>query len=78
MGASMVKWIKIMLRYTKIMIVLVKGLKVVAKCCLSWVFFILISNVVLNTQMQNIEFKTSKLIIKSDIQKQIIEYGFER
>ena len=36
------------------------------------------SIVVLNTQMYNIKFKSSILSIKSDAQKQMIEYGFGR
>ena len=35
MGASIVKWTKKVLRYIKIINFLVKGLKVVAKCCLN-------------------------------------------
>ena len=38
MGASMVKWTKKVLWYTKTLFVLVKGLKVVAKHCLNWIF----------------------------------------
>ena len=39
LGASMVKWTKKVLWYIKTIISLVKGLKVVAKCCLNWIFF---------------------------------------
>ena len=39
MGASMVKWTKRVLRYANTIILLVKGLKVVAKHCLNWFFF---------------------------------------
>ena len=35
----MVKWAKKMLWYTKTINVLVKGLKVVVKCCLNWISF---------------------------------------
>ena len=70
MGASMVKWTKIV--YTK-----AKGLKVVAKCCLNWIFFMMISIVVSNTQMSNIKLRFSTLIIESDAQKQMIESDFE-
>ena len=38
-GASMVKWTKRVLRSTKTIIFLVKGRKVVAKCCLNWTSF---------------------------------------
>ena len=38
-GASMVKWTKKVLRYTKTKIFLVKGLKVVAKRYLNWIVF---------------------------------------
>ena len=34
--------------------------------------------VVLNTQTKNIKLRSSKLIIKNDAQKQLIESGFER
>ena len=37
--ASMVKWTKKVLCYTKTIIFLVKGLKVVAKSYLNWIFF---------------------------------------
>ena len=33
--------------------------------------------VVLNTQMWNIKLSSSKLIIESDVQKHMIEYGFQ-
>ena len=39
MGASIVKWTKKVLRYTKTVNVLVKGLKVVAKRCFNWIYF---------------------------------------
>ena len=39
MGASMVKWTKKVLQYTKFIIIWVKGLKVVAKHCLDWTSF---------------------------------------
>jgi hypothetical protein len=35
----MEKWTKKVLRYTKTIITLVKGLRVVAKCCLNWISF---------------------------------------
>jgi hypothetical protein len=38
-GASTVKWTQTMLRYTKTMFFFVKSLKVVAKCCLDWIYF---------------------------------------
>ena len=39
MGASMIKWTKIVLWYIKVMFLfLVKGLKVLAKCCSNWIF----------------------------------------
>ena len=37
-GASMVKWTQKVFWYTKIMMFLIKGLKVVAKCCLNGKF----------------------------------------
>ena len=36
------------------------------------------SIVLLNTQMHNIKLGSSKLIIKSDTQKHMVEFGFER
>ena len=39
MGPSIVKWTKQMLRYMKAMVFLVKGPKVVAKCCLKLIIF---------------------------------------
>ena len=39
-GASMVKWTKKVLRYTKTIIFLVKGLKVIAECYLKLGFFL--------------------------------------
>ena len=38
-GASMVKWTQKMLRYTKTIKFMVKGLKVVAKRYLNWISF---------------------------------------
>ena len=38
LGARMVKWTKKMLQYTKTILFLVKGLKVVTKYCLDWDF----------------------------------------
>ena len=37
LGVSMVKWTKKMLRYTKTITFLVKGLKAIAKRCLNWI-----------------------------------------
>ena len=39
LGASMVKWTKKVVWYTKTIIVLVKGLKIVEKGCLNWILF---------------------------------------
>ena len=66
-----------MLRYTKTTIFLVKGLKVVPKCCLNWTLncFMMTSIVVVNTQMQSIKFRSSKLVTKSDAQMQLGEFG---
>jgi hypothetical protein len=74
MGANMVKWTNKMLRYTKIIIPLVKGLNIVAKCCLNWISFhddlcccIGCSNVANHVE-----------IIKSNAQKQSVEFAFGR
>jgi hypothetical protein len=50
-GASMVKWTNKVHRYITTIIILVKGLKVVAMCCSNWIIFIMTFVVVLNTQM---------------------------
>ena len=57
----MVKWTKTMLMYPKPVNVLVKGLKVVAKCCVFWILFMMTSIVVLNTQMYYIRLRSSNL-----------------
>ena len=50
---------KTMLMYTKTINDMVKRLKVVAKCCLNWIFFMVPSIVVLGTQTHQHEiFKT--------------------
>ena len=72
----MVKWTKVKLQCTKTTIVLVKNLKVrSSKVLFELEFFMMTSIVVLNTQMQNIKLKCSKLIIKSNAQKKMIKYG---
>ena len=38
-GASMIKWTKKVLRYTKTIIFGIKSLKVVAKCCFNWISY---------------------------------------
>ena len=68
----MVKRTKKNLQYNKTSFFLVKGLKVVAKRYLLMMTFV----VVLNTQMQNIKLRSSKLSIARDAQKQMIEFGF--
>ena len=50
-GASTVKYMEKMLRYTKIIMFLVKRLKVVAKCYLNWIFFMPPSLFMLSTQI---------------------------
>ena len=57
-------------------IFLVKGLKVVAKCYLNWIFFMMTFIVTLNTQMHNIKLRSLILSIKSDAQKQMVESNF--
>jgi hypothetical protein len=68
LGASMVKWTKLVPQYTKTIISLVKGRKTVAKCCLNWVFLklflMMASIVVLNAQMLDIKLRSSIVIIK--------------
>jgi hypothetical protein len=74
-GAIMVKWTKKVLRYIKTIIFWAEGLKVVAKRYLTLILF-MNSIVVLNTQMLNIKLRSSILSIKSDAEKQVVEYGF--
>jgi hypothetical protein len=76
----MVKWTKKVLRYIKTIIFWAKGLKVVAKRYLTWIFFmnsiVVLNTQMLNTQMLNIKLRSSILSIKSDAEKQVVEYGF--
>ena len=76
MGASIVKWAKKALRYTKT-IIFVRSLKVVAKRCLNWISFhddlcccVEYSNVETQVEIFNI------LIVKRDAQKQMVESHF--
>ena len=61
----MVKWTTKVLWYTKTIIDVVKGLKVVAKCCVSWIFIHDDLYVVLNTQMWNIKLRLQNLSLKA-------------
>ena len=73
----MVKWTKKVLWYTKTIIFLVKGLKVVAKYRLNWIYFSIVTfTAVLNTQIENIRSRSLKRIIKSDAKKWMAKYGF--
>ena len=47
----MVKYTEKVLMYARIIIFWVKRVKVVAKCCLNWIFFLVPSIVVLRTHM---------------------------
>ena len=81
MGASMVKWTKIMLQYTKTIVVLVKGMKVEAKCCWDWFFFSwwpLLLCKILKCRISNWELKnfSSKVILKSKWLNLIIDVDF--
>ena len=78
MGASMVKWTKLVLWYTKTTcFVLVKGLESSSKVLFKLDIFPMVTFVVLlNTQVHIIKLWSSKLI-KSDAQEHIIKYGFE-
>jgi len=76
MGASMVKWTKTMIQYTKIIMFFCRRPKSSSKCCLDWMFFH--DNLHLCVKYSNIKLRSSILIIKSDTQKQVIEYSFER
>ena len=49
--------------------------KISSKCCLDWIFFTVTYICVLSTQMQNTTMR-SKLIIKSDAQKQMAKSSF--
>ena len=74
----MVKWTKKVLRYTKTIIFLVKGLKVVVKRCLNWISFH--DYIRCCVEYSNVENQTEIFnnIIKSDAQKQMVEFGFGR
>lgn len=74
----LVKRTKKMLKYVKMIIILVKRLKVVLKCCSHWMFFIATSTVVLNTQIQNIKTGSLKPILNNDAQKRIAKSIFGR
>ena len=65
----MVKSTTKVLWYTKTIIDVVKGLKVVAKCCVSWIF--IHDDLYVFVKYSNVEYQveTSKPIIKSDAQK---------
>ena len=76
-GASIVKWTKKVFWYIISISFLVKRLKVVVECCINWIIFMATSIVVLNTQVYIIKLRSSKLINKSDVQKQMIKFGFE-
>ena len=50
-----------------------------SKVCLGWIFFFMMTSIVeLNNRMYNIRLRSSKLIIKSDAQKQMVESSFVR
>ena len=74
----MVEWTKTMLMYPKPVNVLVKGLKVVAKCCVFWILFMMTSIVVLNIQMYYIRLRSSNLPLNVMLKTQLVEYGFGR
>ena len=52
--------------------------KVVANCCLIWIMFHDDLYCCVNTQVYTIKLRSSKPIIKSDAQKHMVEFGFER
>ena len=48
-------------------------------CCLNWIFISMMTSiVVLNNEMQNIKLTSSELIIKSDAQKNMVEFSCGR
>ena len=73
MSASVIKWTKVVLRYTNNIMFFGQRPKSSSKG-----FFMMTSMVVLNNQVQNSKLRSSKLIIKSDAQKQIVESSFGR
>ena len=72
----MVKWTKQMLWYTKTNYTLVKGLKVGAKRCLNWISFHDDLCCCVEYSNAKIKLRFSILIIKSDGQKEMVEFGF--
>ena len=73
----MVKWTQRVFQYNKIKISLVKGLKVVANCCLNWIS--VLDDLCYCVEYSNVENQVEifSFIIKSDAQMQMIEYGFK-
>jgi hypothetical protein len=77
MGANIIKWTKKMLQNMKTIVCLVKHLKEVAKCCLDFYFiFMLTSFVVVSAQVWKSKMRSSKLIMKSNAQKQMGIFDF--
>ena len=74
----MVKWTKKVLRYTKTIFFLVKGLKVVGKRCLNLISFHddLCCCVEYSNVGNQVEILNTVLIIKTSAQKQMVEFGF--
>jgi hypothetical protein len=81
-GASTVKWTEIVLQCIEIIvIVVIKGLEVVANCFFKLIFFLFMMTCfgVLNKSRRMSSWDLLKLIIiKSDAQKRVVEYGLER
>ena len=74
-GASMVKWTKKGFWLTKTINLLVKGIKIVAKRCLNWIFSYDNLYYWFNTQIYNIKLRFLILNIKINPQKQMVEYS---
>ena len=74
-SASMVKWTKTVFQN---LILLVKGLEVVAECCYNWGYFFQ-DDLYCCVKYSNVEYQVEIfkiLIIKSGAQKQRVEYEF--
>ena len=55
-----------------------KGLKVVAKCCLNWIYLCDDFNCFVKYSIVEYQVQSFKVIIKSDAEKLMFECGFER
>ena len=78
-GASRVKYMENMFWCTKTIIFWVKYLKIIAMCCLNWIFFFY-GGLYCHVRYLNIEYQDEIFkifdIIKNITQKVMVEFGF--